>query len=64
MKKMEKNLENYRNYENLYNDFERKNALLTKEVERLNKLVRGQNDELSDFRTKYTKVESSLREYR
>jgi len=64
MQKMESNLNNYRNFENQCQDYERKNALLNKEVERLNKLVRGQNDELTDFRTKYTKVESSLKEYR
>lgn len=58
---MEKEVNNYRNYETLSNENERKNALLNKEVERLNRLVRGQNDELGDFRTKYTKVESSLK---
>ena len=58
---MEKEVNNYRNYETLSNENERKNALLNKEVERLNRLVRGQNDELGDFSTKYTKVESSLK---
>ena len=41
--KMEKSLVNYRNYENLFKEHERKNALLNKEIERLNNLVRAQN---------------------
>lgn len=43
---------------------ERSNSKLTKEVERLNGLLKSQAGELNDFRIRYSKVESTLSEYK
>lgn len=45
-------------------DMERNNINLTKEIERLNGLLRNQGGELNDYRIRYNKIESTLSEFK
>lgn len=45
-------------------DLEKNNGMLTKEIERLNGNLKNQAGELNDYRVRYSKIESSLNEYK
>ena len=47
---MERDLGSYKDYENKCRDAERANTNLGKEVERLNKIIRGNSEENEGFR--------------
>lgn len=64
MSKLENDINGYRKGESQLKDLERNNANLTKEIERLNNLLKNQAGELNDFRIRYSKVESTLSEYK
>ena len=61
---MEKEVNGLRKNEQQLKDAERTNGGLTKEIERLNTLLKGQAGELNDFRIRYSKVEGILSEYK
>lgn len=61
---MEGDVNTYRKNEGAQKEVERKNQSLSKEVERLNGILKSQGGELNDFRVRYSKLESSLGEYR
>jgi chromosome segregation ATPase len=62
--KLENDINGYRKNEGLLKDLEKNNAMLTKEIERLNGNLKNQAGELNDFRVRYSKIESSLNEYK
>ena len=62
--RLENDLSGCRKTEGQMKEAERNNTKLTKEVERLNGLLKSQAGELNDFRIRYSKVESTLSEYK
>lgn len=54
----------YRKSENQLKDAQRNNVNLSKEIERLNQLLKNQAGELNDFRIRYNKIEGTLSQYR
>ena len=64
MSRLEGDVTNYRKNESQLKDIERQNQGLTKEIERLNGILKSQGGELNDFKVRYSKLESSLGEYR
>lgn len=64
MDRLENELSGCRKTEGQMKEAERSNSKLTKEVERLNGLLKSQAGELNDFRIRYSKVESTLSEYK
>ena len=61
---MEKEVNGLKKNEQQVKEAERTNGGLTKEIERLNSLLKGQAGELNDFRIRYSKVEGTLSEYK
>lgn len=53
-------MSNARKNETQLKDVERNNLNLTKEIERLNNLLKNQAGELNDFRIRYNKIENTL----
>ena len=56
MKKLEKDVMGYRDFENQCRDHERKNSALNKEIERLNNIIRNNSQESDNYRTKVHKL--------
>lgn len=61
---MERDLGNFKKYETQYRDSERERSNLAQEIERLNNIIRNNSNELRDFQTRYSKLETSLQDYR
>lgn len=56
LKKMEKDISSYRDYESQCRDFERQNSALGKEIERLNNIIRNNSHEVDDYRTRISRL--------
>ena len=56
LKKMEKDIINYRDFENQCRDYERQNNALGKEIERLNGIIKNNSHEVDDYRTRIGKL--------
>lgn len=64
LKKMEKDVSNYREYEAQSRDLERQNLALGKEIERLNTIIRNNSHEAEDYRTRINRLEGNIHEYK
>ena len=58
--KLESDMGGYRKSESQLKDAERNNMNLSKEIERLNQLLKNQAGELNDFRIRYNKIEGTI----
>lgn len=62
--RLEGEISNFRKSQQQFKEIQRNNVGLSKELERLNGLLKNQSGELNDFRVRYSKLESSVSEYR
>jgi peptidoglycan hydrolase CwlO-like protein len=64
IKKLEKEIVGYKAIEDKYRDLERNHNMMSKEIERLNGIIRNNNNEIRDGQIKFQRLESTISEYR
>jgi uncharacterized small protein (DUF1192 family) len=62
--KLEITLVEYRAYEDRLKEYENRIALLTQEIERLNGVLRQRAEEIDNWKSRYSKIEISITEYK
>lgn len=64
IKKAEKDMGVYRNFENQFKEADRQNGIITKQLERLNGVIRNYSNEIEDYRTKQGRMQKALGDFR
>lgn len=64
IKKFERDVAGLKNIEERSQGLERENGIMNKEIERLNGLIRNNVNEIKDFQIRYSRLESTIGEYK
>lgn len=64
IKKFERDVAGLKSIEERSQGLERENGIMNKEIERLNSLIRNNVNEIKDFQIRYSRLESTIGEYK